>query len=122
MRKGEMDMKKRFLIIMIIGVLTIGAVTFVYAGEKDNVNKSNYNKMIDIMKQNGFSDAAQAMEDRDFDSMDDFMNNMTEEDYNRMINIMRNNGYKDMANMMESIGREGMIQMHNSMREAGFCH
>ncbi len=32
------------------------------------------------MKEDGFSDAAQAMEDRGFDSMDDFMNNMTEQD------------------------------------------
>ncbi len=121
-RKGEMDMKKKLLSVMMVAVLTVGAVTFAYAAEKDNTNKDSYNRMIDIMKENGFSDAAQAMENRDFDSMDDFMNNMTEEDYDQMINIMGNNGYKGMANMMKSIGREEMIQMHNSMGGARYCH
>ncbi|GAA0730159.1 hypothetical protein GCM10008905_31110 [Clostridium malenominatum] len=131
-------MKKKVLVIVATAILTIGAVTAVYAKEnnnsnkfafrgsmmsQNNINKNNtYNSMIDLMKDNGFEDQAKAMENRDFDSMNNFMNNMTDEQYKQMIDIMKKNGYGNMANMMEGIGREGMIEMHNSMGGAAGCH
>ncbi len=124
-------MKKKVLVIMTTAILTIGAVTAVYAKENNTSNKfgfsggmmyqnninSNgiYKQMIDLMKNNGFEDAAKAMENRDFDSMNNFMNNITDEQYNQMTDIMKNNGYEGMAKMMGSVSRQEMVDIHNSM-------
>ncbi|KLE14370.1 MULTISPECIES: hypothetical protein [Clostridium] len=124
-------MKKKVLVIMTTAILTIGAVTAVYAKEnntqnnfgfgrgmmyQNNINSNGtYNQMIDLMKNNGFEDAAKAMENRDFDSMNNFMNNITDEQYNQMTDIMKNNGYEGMAKMMGSVSRQEMVDIHNSM-------
>ncbi len=71
--------------------------------------------MIDIMRSNGLGDAASAMENKDFNAMNDFMKNLTDEQYNKMIDIMQNNGYGSMAKMMQSVSKDEMINMHNSM-------
>lgn len=122
-------MKKSIIIVIAVVILSLGAMTAVYA--RDNNNRpynfcnrgqmvyQNYNgtnnSMIGIMRANGFETMAEAMESRDFDSMNDFMNNMTDEQYNQMIEIMRENGYGNMSGMMRSFGRRGMSNMHNSM-------
>ncbi|MBC2582046.1 hypothetical protein [Clostridium sp. DJ247] len=119
-------MKKKVMVLMTTAILAIGGISVAYAQGKDNMNSnkeaqvsyqttSNYNNMIDLMKENGFSDAAKAMENRDFDAMNKFMNNLTDEDYNKMIDIMKNKGYASMAKMMESVSREDMINMHQTM-------
>lgn len=124
-------MKKKILVIMTTAILTIGAVTAVYAKEdsnvsgfgfgrgmmyQNNINRSgNYNKMVDLMKDNGFEEAAEAMENRDFRSMSGFMNNMTDKQYEQMIDIMKSNGFESMARMMGSVSRQEMVDMHNSM-------
>ena len=82
------------------------------AGDQSN---SSYNDMIKIMKDNGFSDEAIAMENRDFDSMSNLMNNISDSDYKKMIDIMGENGYGAMANMMKSISKEDMTGFHGSM-------
>jgi len=82
------------------------------AGVQSN---SSYNDMIKIMKDNGFSDEAKAMENRDFDSMNNLMNNISDADYKKMIDIMSTNGYGSMANMMKSISKEDMAGFQGSM-------
>ncbi|QAA32816.1 hypothetical protein [Clostridium manihotivorum] len=81
----------------------------------NNQSKDVYKNMTNIMRDNGFKDAARYMQTGDFDAMNDYMNTLSQEDYDKMIEIMKNNGYGYMAQMMESIGREGMVEMHNSM-------
>ncbi len=81
----------------------------------NNPSKDVYKNMTNIMRENGFKDAARYMQTGDFDAMNDYMNTLSQEDYDKMIEIMKNNGYGYMAQMMESIGREGMGEMHNSM-------
>ena len=76
---------------------------------------SSYNDMIKIMKDNGFSDEAKAMENGDFDSMSNLMNNISDADYKKMTDIMSTNGYGSMANMMKSISKEDMAGFHGSM-------
>lgn len=80
-----------------------------------NFSSSGSKNMVDIMKENGFEDAARYMQTGDYDKMNEFMSSLTEEDYQKMIDIMKENGYDSMAQMMQFIGREGMVQMHNSM-------
>ncbi|WML34035.1 hypothetical protein [Clostridium sp. OS1-26] len=120
-------MKKRLIILMATAVLAIGGISVVYAQGRDDIssnkanenlnyqNTSNFSNMTKIMRENGFSDAAKAMENKDFDSMNNFMNNLTDEDYKNMTDIMRNNGYAPMANMMKSVSRQDMVNMHRSM-------
>jgi hypothetical protein len=126
-------MKKIVLIVAAIAILTFGLMTAVYAIDNNppfnfgyrgqmmyQNNNGAYNSMIDIMRANGFEAAAKAMESRDFDGMNDFMNNMTDEQYNQMIKIMNDNGYYGMSRMMGSFNREGMINMHRSMMRTSF--
>jgi hypothetical protein len=124
-------MKKKIIVIMTTAILTIGVVTAVYAKENNNSNNfgfgqgmmyqnninnnDTYNKMIELMKNNGFGAGAKAMENRDYNAMTNFMNNITDEQYNQMINVMKNNGYEGMAQNMSSLGRQGMVNAHNSM-------
>ncbi len=123
-------MNKKILILMTTAILTIGTVTAVYAKgnstpngfgfgggmmSQSNVNNGTYNKMVELMKKNGFEKAAEAMENRDFESMNSFMNNITDEQYNQMTSIMKSNGYESMAKMMGSVSRQEMVDMHNSM-------
>jgi hypothetical protein len=123
-------MKKKILVIMTTAILTIGAVTAVYAKEKatpnnfgfgrgmmyqDNINNDTYIKMTNLMRKNGLVDAAKAMENRDLNAMNNYMNNITDEQYNQMIDIMQNNGYESMAKMMGSVSRQEMVNIHNSM-------
>jgi len=75
----------------------------------------NINKMIELMKENGFNDEANAMENRDFNAMKNLMSNISDDDYNKMIDVMKNNGYGSMANMMQSVGKEKMAKLHQSM-------
>jgi 5,10-methenyltetrahydromethanopterin hydrogenase len=122
---------KKGLMFVAAGVIALGVIT-TGAGYANSINEvqkpivdvtsqsidANENvvdRMINIMKQNGFGNMAEVMEERDYKAMDDFMNNMTDEDYNNMIEIMKGNGYEGMAKMMESIDKDAMIQMHNSM-------
>lgn len=79
------------------------------------LSDDNFNKMIELMKENGFTDEANVMENRDFDAMKKLMTNISDEDYKKMVDIMQNNGYESMANMMQSVGRDNMIKFHQSM-------
>lgn len=120
-------MKKRLIVLMTTAILAIGGISVAYAQGKDYVNSnkanenlnyqntSDFSNMTKIMRENGFSDAAKAMENKDFDSMNNFMNNLTDEDYKNMSEMMKNNGYAPMAKMMESVSRQDMINMHKSM-------
>lgn len=47
-------MKKILIIIMIIGILSIGAVSFAYGFDKNDIDKSSYSRMVDLMEENGF--------------------------------------------------------------------
>ena len=78
-------------------------------------SNDNYNKMIKIMKENGFADEANAMENKDFDTMKKLMTNISDDDYKKMIDVMQNNGYESMANKMKSVGRDNMVKFHQSM-------
>ena len=78
-------------------------------------SQDNINKMIELMKANGFPDEAKAMENRDFKAMQKLMANLSKDDYNKMIEVMKNNGYESMANMMQSVGKEKMEEFHQSM-------
>ena len=84
----------------------------------NNPSNDVYQDMVEIMKENGYKDAASYMQTGDFDAMTDYMNSLTDEDFDQMVEIMNNNQYGFMGEMMESIGREGMIEMHNSMGSA----
>lgn len=86
-------------------------------------NNGSYSKydMIEAMKNNGLAYIADDLENGNYKSMDDFMNNLTEEDYQKMIDLIRETN-PQMAEMMEGIGREQMIEMHNAMGGAGGCH
>lgn len=75
-------------------------------------SNDNFNKMIDIMKENGFTEEANAMENKDFNAMNKLMTNISDDDYKKMIDIMQNNGYGSMANMMKSTSREDMVKFH----------
>ena len=122
-------MKKTLLAVIAIAILSFGAMTAVYAMDNNNPSRNfgfrgqmmyqnnnvNYNSMVDIMRANGFESAAKAMENRDFDAMNDFMNNMTDDQYNQMIEIMKDNGYGNMSRMMGSYSRQGMVNAYNSM-------
>ncbi|GLC29129.1 hypothetical protein [Clostridium omnivorum] len=123
-------MKKKILVIMITAILAVGVMTVAYAKGnninnvgfgrgmmyQNNINNNDvYNKMIDLMKENGFEEGAKAMENRDYKAMSNFMNNITDEQYNKMINIMKSNGYDSMAKMMGSLNRQEMVNIHNSI-------
>lgn len=89
--------------------------TMMGVGNYGAQSNDNYNKMIQMMEKNGFVDEANAMENRDFNTMNKLMGNISDEDYKKMIDIMQNNGYGSMANMMKSTSREDMIKFHQSM-------
>lgn len=95
----------------------------VYAQTSVTTNNSSYSKydMIEAMRNNDFADIADDLENGNYKSMDDFMNNITEEDYQKMIDLMRETN-PGMAEMMEGIGREQMIKMHNAMGGTSGCH
>lgn len=78
-------------------------------------SRDNYNKMIELMKENGFTDEANAMENKDFDAMKKIMKNISDEDYTKMIDVMQDNGFQSMANMMKSVGKDNMVKFHQSM-------
>ena len=78
-------------------------------------SNDSFNNMIKIMKDNGFNDQANAMENRDFDAMNKLMTNISDEDYKKMIDIMQKNGYGSMAKIMSSVSREDMTKFHQSM-------
>lgn len=82
-----------------------------------NQSYGNSNKMIELMKENGFTDEANAMENGDFNAMNKLMTNLSDDDYNKMIDVMKNNGYESMANIMQSVGKEKMVKFHQSMME-----
>ncbi|MGD9570073.1 MAG: hypothetical protein AB7V48_17485 [Sedimentibacter sp.] len=118
-------------VVLVLGIASISFAKLgadkilsnpVYAQTSVTNNESyKYNGMLEVMRDNGFSDIADDLENGNYKSMDDFMNNMTDEDYQKMIDIMRETN-PGMADMMESIGKEQMIEMQNSMRSAGGCH
>ena len=131
-------MKKTIVVLTVISILTIGVMSAVYAMDNNNFsnfgfgrsmmsqnndgtynsmmsqNSDTYKSMIDLMKSNGFEEAAIAMENGDYTAMNDFMNNITDEQYDKMIEIMNENGFNGMGNMMGSFSKDEMINMHNS--------
>ncbi len=95
--------------------------TSVIDKEELNIGNVKSDNMLDIMRQNGFGDIVDDVENGNYKAMDDYMNNLSEEDFQRMLDIMREYN-PNMANAMENIGREGMINMHNAMGGAQSCH
>ena len=126
-------MKNKIVVLIVSGVLVVGSISIAYAKVRNNIISDNssrtaisaqntgyqssdsFNNMIKIMQDNGFSDEAKAMQNRDYDAMNKFMNNLNDADYKKMIDIMQNNGYGSMAKMMESLGRDNMTKMHQGM-------
>lgn len=118
-------MKTKVLIISAVAALTLAALSGVAVAansitvsQKTSTISSlsdNSNDMIKLMRDNGFTEAANHMQAGNYKAMGTYMNNLSDENYNKMIDIMRQNGYSSMAQMMESIGKDGMTQMHNSM-------
>ena len=104
-------MKKKYILIILSIVLTLGLVTVVQ-GQENTEYRNRYGQycyenenMINAMRYNGFEEMAVLMENRDRDGMRELMKNMTEEDYTKMQEIMNENGYssgsmKRMGNMM----------------------
>ncbi|NRT77885.1 hypothetical protein [Clostridium beijerinckii] len=84
-------MKKKVVILVLSGILTVSDVSLAYAANRNDIGLNNYsgkmmsmmglgvqssddiNKAISIMKENGFTDEAKAMENRDFNSMKELM-------------------------------------------------
>lgn len=126
-------MKKKVITLIIAGILTVGGISVAYASTRSNTTFNNtnrqmmgagtassqtndrYNDMIKVMEANGFNDQANAMANRDFDAMNEFMGNISDADYEKMIDIMQENGYGPMADRMKSIGKEGMKNMQQGM-------
>lgn len=114
----------RKLVFGAVLVLALGTTTIAFAKENSNqrqVNKSSANTMYSMMKQYGYNELAQDIQDDDYAAMDDFMNNLSNEDYQKMIDLMRKYGYGNMASMMERIDKDDMISMHNAMGGAAGC-
>jgi hypothetical protein len=126
-------MKKKVMILIIASILTVGGISVAYAAGRNDTSFNNinrplmstqnrgiqsndrFNNMIKIMKDNGLSDEANALANRDFGAMNKIMTNLSDADYKKMIDIMQNNGYGYMANMMQSVSRADMTNIHNSM-------
>lgn len=131
-------MNKKIIGITAGAVLILGMTSLTYANSNPNAvnkaknqqyesiitkssainnesRKASYNEMLDLMRENGFKGIADDMENGNYKSMDQFMNNMTDEEYQKMIDVMREVNPR-MSNMMESFDKEEMIEMHNS------CH
>jgi hypothetical protein len=126
-------MKNKVMILIISVILIIGGISVAYAsgindksfnnirkpmmstqnGEIQSNDKNN--NMIKIMKDNGFNDEANAMNNKDFDYMNKLMTNMSGTDYKKMIDIMQKNGYGYMANMMKSISQGGITNTYQGM-------
>ena len=83
--------------------------------QKSGTQSNNTYNMIKIMKDNGFSDEATAMENGNSDDMNKLMTNLSDKDYKKMIEIMKKNGYSHMAKMMQSENGEDMTKIHQSM-------
>lgn len=135
-KKGDIDMFKKILGLTITVVVVLGLASVslakvsidklisnpVYAQTSvTNSNLYGKNSMLEAMRNNGFTDIVDDLENGNYKAMDDFMNKLTEEDYQKMIDLMRE-ANPQMAEMMEGIGREKMIEMHNAMGGAGGCH
>ena len=126
-------MKNKVMTLIIAGVLTVGGISVAYAasrtdesfndfnrpmmGTQNSGTQSNdsFNKMMKIMKDNGFNDEAIAMGNGEFDAMNKLMTNISDEDYKKMIDIMQKNGYAPMAKMMQSVSGEDMTKIHQNM-------
>ncbi|MGO1368997.1 MAG: hypothetical protein ACTHVE_07190 [Senegalia sp. (in: firmicutes)] len=123
-------MNKKMVIFIIIGIVSLVALTgFAYADRFDGhfshmrgFDNNDSDEMIDIMKENGYEDVAESVENGDYEKMDEFMNNITDEDYEKMTKLMKENGYGHMSNMMENTSKDEMIEMHNDMGGAEACH
>ena len=123
-------MKKKMLVIMSVAIFIIGITTVGYAKvnsrlnnssyrgtmmSQRNINSNTYNKMIELMKNNGLEAGINAMESRNLNAMSNFMNNITNDQYKQMIDIMNGNGYGVMARRMGSVNRQDMVNIHSSM-------
>lgn len=121
-------MNKKIIGITAGAVLILGMTSLAYANSNPNAvnkaknqqyesiitkssainnesRKASYNEMLDLMRENGFKDIADDMENGNYKSMDQFMNNMTDEEYQKMIDVMREVNPR-MSNMMESFDKE----------------
>jgi len=78
-------------------------------------SNNSFNNMLKIMKDNGLSDEAIAMGNRDYDVMNKLMTNISDNDYKKMAEIMKSNGYEPMAKMMKSVNPEDMTKVHQTM-------
>ena len=126
-------MKNKVTILIMVCILTVGSISIAYAASRTDTSLSNhsgqmmsiqkggiqsndsFNNMIKSMKDSGFNDEANAMENKDIDGMNKLMTNLKAEDYKKMIDIMQKNGYTNMAKMMRSVSREDMAEIHQSM-------
>ena len=132
-------MNKKILSITTAVVLTLGITSLAYANSdfysikkiknqpqessatklsviNNDSRRGKYNDMLDLMRENGFKEIANDMENGNYQSMDEFMKTMTDDEYQKMIDIMREVNPR-MGYMMESFDKDDMLEMHNSCHE-----
>lgn len=99
-------MKNKVMTLIIAGILTVGGISVAYAASRTDTTFNNFNKpmmgaqtsqtqsndsfnnMVKIMKDNGFSDEAIAMQNRDSVAMNKLVTNISDKDYKKMTEKM----------------------------------
>ncbi|GAA3650590.1 hypothetical protein [Asaccharospora irregularis] len=97
-------------------------------GPKQNIAEQSSlgeEDMIKIMEDNGFSNIAEALKNKDYEAMDEFTNNMTDEDYEKLINLKANISdadYQKIVQIMSENGYDSMVSVMASIDLGGSCH
>ncbi|MDR5659284.1 hypothetical protein RH915_07260 [Serpentinicella sp. ANB-PHB4] len=97
-------MKKRYILTLGVVIAALGVGTVAYAQDSDTNflgrgNRGFYNHcfeddyMQDRLRENGYDEMAEIMENGDIEGMRDYMINMTDEEFESMQEFMREEGY-----------------------------
>lgn len=113
-------MNKKIIGIIAVAVLVIGMTSMSFAnsfmserpGMMYNAFKEGNFKNLDPKRAEELSKVFNELEEKDFESMEDFMNNMSDEEFNDMLNNMRESGR----------GMHGMGRGYRMGRMGGYCH
>ena len=110
-------MKKKIMILIIAGILTVGGISVAYASGRDEASFSNVNRPMmsgqssEVNSSHNYSRSMMGIRNSGIQSNDSF---------NNMIKIMKDNGFNDEANAMASRDFDAMNKLMVNISDADY--
>jgi len=110
-------MKKKSMILIVAGILTISGISFAYGASRNDTSFNNINRQMmstknsDVKSSDNYRATMMGSKNSEIQSNDSF---------NNMIKIMKDNGFNDQANAMDNRDFDSMNKLMTNISDEDY--